>query len=107
MAFEHQVRIAGGPNQLPSLVFIPYLINSTVGSLRAAISPAFHPASRAPAHSSATMGLGTENFVKGTGNIFGVIRMGRAEGIRLGRQSESNWWKARAIDCQSAGAPPH
>lgn len=30
--------------------------------------------------------------------------MGRAEGIRLGRQSESNWWKARAIDCQSAGA---
>lgn len=58
VAVEHQVRIAGGPNQLPSLVFIPYLINSTVGSLRAAISPAFHSASRAPAHSSATDGSG-------------------------------------------------
>lgn len=53
---EHQVRIAGGPNQLPFLVFIPYLISSTVGSLRAAISPEFHPTSRAPAHSSATDG---------------------------------------------------
>lgn len=32
VAVEHQVRIAGGPNQLPSLVFIPYLVRSTAGS---------------------------------------------------------------------------
>lgn len=56
VAAEHQVRIAGGPNQLPFLAFIPHLISSTVGSLRAAVGPAFPPTSRAPAHSFATDG---------------------------------------------------
>lgn len=72
VAVEHQVRITEGPSQLPSLVFIPHLISSTINSLREAVSSGFHSTSKSTSTALHPIGLGKEKFVNGTLNSLGI-----------------------------------